>query len=192
MDYLEQRRVIHRDLAARNILVAGSQTVKITDFGLAQTPNRGNYYIRQTNRALPLRWSVPLYLFILSYIVTVVVSLIIIIYTVVSKWCHMVPLCNNFSCYFLSRYALECIEHGKFSHKSDVWSYGVTCWEMFTRGEEPHLPQKPDLLIQVQYSILKFLCGWVQEIKEIKKLFIFLRLEHFNTQILCETCTACM
>ncbi|KAK4299220.1 hypothetical protein Pmani_028482 [Petrolisthes manimaculis] len=101
MDYLEQRRVIHRDLAARNILVAGSQTVKITDFGLAQTPNRGNYYIRQTNRALPLRW-----------------------------------------------YALECIEHGRFSHKSDVWSYGVTCWEMFTRGEEPHLPQKPDILIQ--------------------------------------------
>lgn len=101
MDYLEQRRVIHRDLAARNILVAGPHAVKITDFGLAQTPNRGNYYIRQTNRALPLPW-----------------------------------------------YALECIEYGKFSHRSDVWSYGVTCWEMFTRGEEPHLPQKPDVLIQ--------------------------------------------
>ncbi|MPC18249.1 Fibroblast growth factor receptor 1 [Portunus trituberculatus] len=56
MDYLEQSRVIHRDLAARNILVADQHTVKITDFGLAQEPNKGNYYIRQTNRALPLSW----------------------------------------------------------------------------------------------------------------------------------------
>lgn len=102
MDYLEQCSIIHRDLAARNILVADRHNVKITDFGLAQQPNRGNYYIRQTHRALPLPW-----------------------------------------------YALECIEHGKFSHKSDVWSYGVTCWEMFTRGLEPDLPQKPENLLQL-------------------------------------------
>ncbi|XP_045617240.1 tyrosine-protein kinase hopscotch isoform X2 [Procambarus clarkii] len=102
MDYLEQCSIIHRDLAARNILVADYHNVKITDFGLAQQPNSGNYYIRQTQRALPLPW-----------------------------------------------YALECIEHGKFSHKSDVWSYGVTCWEVFTRGLEPDLPQKPENLLQL-------------------------------------------
>ncbi|XP_071528844.1 tyrosine-protein kinase SYK-like [Panulirus ornatus] len=101
MDYLEQCRIIHRDLVARNILVADQHNVKITDFGLAQQRNKGNYYIRQTHRALPLPW-----------------------------------------------YALECIEKGKFSHKSDVWSYGVTCWEMFTRGLEPDLPQKPESLLQ--------------------------------------------
>lgn len=56
MDYLEQCSIIHRDLAARNILVADQQTVKITDFGLAQQPNKGNYYIRKTQRALPLAW----------------------------------------------------------------------------------------------------------------------------------------
>lgn len=90
--------------------------------------------------------------FVLSYIITVVS-----LFAVVSKAWHLFPLCNNISLYFLYRYALECIEHGKFSHKSDVWSYGVTCWEMFTRGEEPHLPQKPDLLIQVQYSTVRYL-----------------------------------
>lgn len=101
MDYLEQCQIIHRDLAARNILVKDANNVKISDFGLAQKPNKGNYYIRKTQRALPLGW-----------------------------------------------YALECIESGKFSYKSDVWSYGVTCWEMFTHGLEPNLPQKPEILIQ--------------------------------------------
>lgn len=101
MDYLEQKRIIHRDLAARNVLVADENTVKITDFGLAQQPNKGNYYICQTVRALPLGW-----------------------------------------------YALECVENEQYSHKSDVWSFGVTCWEMFTRGAEPDLPEKSDELIQ--------------------------------------------
>ena len=34
--------------------------------------------------------------------------------------------------------APECIENRQFTHKSDVWAYGVTCWELFTLGMKPY------------------------------------------------------
>lgn len=46
--------------------------------------------------------------------------------------------------------ALECIQHRIFSHKSDVWAFGVTVWELLTFGERPYdnIPARdvPELL----------------------------------------------
>ncbi|RLU25658.1 hypothetical protein DMN91_001815 [Ooceraea biroi] len=34
--------------------------------------------------------------------------------------------------------ALECIQHRVFTHKSDVWAFGVTTWEVLTYGGRPY------------------------------------------------------
>lgn len=38
----------------------------------------------------------------------------------------------------LKWYAPECIYYYKFTHKSDVWSYGITLWEVMARGVMPY------------------------------------------------------
>ena len=68
--------------------------------------------------------------------------------------------------------ALECMQHRTFTHKSDVWSFGVTMWELFTYGQRPYenirardipellekgerLPQPPICTIDVYMIMIK-------------------------------------
>ena len=61
--YLEEVHFIHRDLAARNCLVSGfdrnTRVVKIGDFGLARDIYKNDYYRKEGEGLLPVRWMAP-------------------------------------------------------------------------------------------------------------------------------------
>ncbi|XP_050334884.1 fibroblast growth factor receptor homolog 1 [Bactrocera neohumeralis] len=59
MEYLASRRCIHRDLAARNVLVSDDYVMKIADFGLARDIQDTEYYRKNTNGRLPIKWMAP-------------------------------------------------------------------------------------------------------------------------------------
>ncbi|XP_064629628.1 proto-oncogene tyrosine-protein kinase ROS-like isoform X2 [Lineus longissimus] len=63
-EYLEDMHFVHRDLAARNCLVAHQSTgqgllVKIGDFGLARDIYKNDYYRKEGEGLLPVRWMSP-------------------------------------------------------------------------------------------------------------------------------------
>lgn len=91
MVYLSEKCYVHRDLATRNCLISGNLTVKISDFGLARSVHRLEYYKGSDNDAIPIRWM-----------------------------------------------PLESILYNKFSIESDVWSYGVILWEIFSFALQPY------------------------------------------------------
>lgn len=59
MAYLGFRKFVHRDLAARNIMVANNLTVKIGDFGMTRDIYETDYYRKEGEGFLPVRWMSP-------------------------------------------------------------------------------------------------------------------------------------
>ncbi|XP_055333200.1 ALK tyrosine kinase receptor-like isoform X2 [Paramacrobiotus metropolitanus] len=60
--YLEQHHFVHRDIAARNCLLTTterSRVAKVADFGMARDVIRSEYYRRNTQLLLPIKWMPP-------------------------------------------------------------------------------------------------------------------------------------
>ena len=61
--YLEDMHFVHRDLACRNCLVSSrlssKRIVKIGDFGLARDIYKHDYYRKEGEGLLPVRWMSP-------------------------------------------------------------------------------------------------------------------------------------
>ncbi|XP_067675199.1 proto-oncogene tyrosine-protein kinase ROS-like isoform X2 [Haliotis asinina] len=61
--YLEEMHFVHRDLAARNCLVSkkdpSEMVIKIGDFGLARDIYKNDYYRKEGEGLLPVRWMSP-------------------------------------------------------------------------------------------------------------------------------------
>jgi serine/threonine protein kinase len=62
--------------------------------------------------------------------------------------------CTNQRSLPVKWYAPETLSHKKFSHKSDVWSFGVTLHEIFTFGESPNLQNNPNLDANIILELL--------------------------------------
>ena len=68
------------------------------------------------------------------------------------------PVNNNVITYlFLSQLpikwlAIECITERTFSHLSDVWAFGITCWEILTYGARPYEVSPPVLDVVIVVS----------------------------------------
>lgn len=115
MYYLEENKVVHRNLAARNVLLKSNYTAQVSDYGIADLLHRDNkkYFFNEakvcSTKLLTSTETLPMY--VKSYISFVKMEAI-------RRFClgFQTPI---------KWMALESILFRKYTHQSDVWSYGM-------------------------------------------------------------------
>ncbi|XP_015267375.1 PREDICTED: NT-3 growth factor receptor isoform X1 [Gekko japonicus] len=115
MVYLASQHFVHRDLATRNCLVGANLLVKIGDFGMSRDVYSTDYYreVPHPKGYFSAAWQQQRLAAMAASTVGGHTMLPI-------RW--MPP---------------ESIMYRKFTTESDVWSFGVILWEIFTYGKQP-------------------------------------------------------
>lgn len=131
MEYLEGNNFVHRDLAARNVLVSEDNVAKVSDFGLTKEASS-----TQDTGKLPVKWTAPEAL-----------------REKVSEGPGSLPLPS-----FLGSMLIVLSTWQKFSTKSDVWSFGILLWEIYSFGRVPY-PRIVSMGLEA-IALLKLLAGW--------------------------------
>ncbi|KAM4675927.1 NT-3 growth factor receptor-like [Discoglossus pictus] len=112
MVYLASQHFVHRDLATRNCLVGVNLLVKIGDFGMSRDVYSTDYYRAMIHQVPTKQMASPFPTFFQMPVGGHTMLPI--------RW--MPP---------------ESIMYRKFTTESDVWSFGVILWEIFTYGKQP-------------------------------------------------------
>lgn len=102
--------IIHRDLAARNILLKGGRAL-VSDFGMARTKAGSVDEGNTKSEVGPLKWMVKK------------------IKKIFNKKYFILPKKNKIE------QAPESLLQKKYSTKTDVFSYGVVCWEIVSQQD---------------------------------------------------------
>lgn len=110
MEQFANLRLVHRDLAARNILLSPSLDVKIASLGLSRDVYATEYSLYR-HRLVPIRWTAPEVFGNGADATTMMTPL-----ETVSDHSDAEPT---------------------YTSSSDVFSFGVFVWELFTLGELP-------------------------------------------------------
>ncbi|KAJ7396867.1 NT-3 growth factor receptor-like protein [Pitangus sulphuratus] len=134
MVYLASQHFVHRDLATRNCLVGANLLVKIGDFGMSRDVYSTDYY-RVVEPISSLHPSWPLASSCLATCRTMISALLYRGYSQdIIYWSGKV---GGHTMLPIRWMPPESIMYRKFTTESDVWSFGVILWEIFTYGKQP-------------------------------------------------------
>nr|XP_048721778.1 NT-3 growth factor receptor isoform X3 [Caretta caretta] len=153
MVYLASQHFVHRDLATRNCLVGANLLVKIGDFGMSRDVYSTDYYRegphpkgqcsaawQRQRLARPAAKTGASTLFTTHHTTSAVKEERMLWIPPSFMTHHTISAVNEVGGHTMLPIRWmppESIMYRKFTTESDVWSFGVILWEIFTYGKQP-------------------------------------------------------